>query len=276
MADLKTSEKKTLLIRAVSAVAAVVFVVSPYLLFGNSGLKVTIWLASLLSLREVDRLLMLKEDGPMARGALALTCLLIWILAETQPQQIFPIFILAGILIYIILQWIHRNTLSAVAMRSLQMRAFLAVFYMGSLPAIAQLILNLPSGDAWFFSTLVLVFSGDTMAYLVGVTFGKTKMIPIVSPKKSYQGSLGGILGTLIAAAVTKPYLPEMSWELWLLFSFVLAITAQFGDFFESLLKRAVDTKDSGTLLPGHGGVLDRIDGVLFALPAIYFLASSL
>lgn len=274
MEEPKSSATKTLAIRAVSAIVAVILLIFPYFYFGNIGFQIVAAIVSLLALREVDRLLMQPQDGLGSRAILFLGCILIWFFAFRDPQRVFAIFILIEIFAYILLQWIHRRSLQPGEMRSLEMRVVMGLFYMGALPAFAQMILNLPLGDHWFYTTLAMVFAGDTFAYLVGVTFGKHKMIPAISPKKSYEGSLGGIFGTVLAAFILKSHLPAINDVLWFSFAFSLALMAQFGDFFESLLKRAVDAKDSGTLLPGHGGVLDRIDGVLFALPAVYLLAS--
>jgi phosphatidate cytidylyltransferase len=119
---------------------------------------------------------------------------------------------------------------------------------------------------------LAVVFSGDTCAYLVGVLFGKTKILPLVSPKKSLQGSLGGLLGSTLAAVVCWKFMfQDKDLDNLVVLAFVSGFIAQFGDFFESLLKRVADVKDSGSIMPGHGGVLDRIDGVLFASPVILF-----
>jgi phosphatidate cytidylyltransferase len=124
----------------------------------------------------------------------------------------------------------------------------------------------------WIFLLLILVFLGDTGAYYVGSYFGQHKLCPAVSPNKTIEGSVGGLAASLGAGALFKHFfLPLLPWGLSLLFFFSIGIAGQVGDLFESQLKRVYKIKDSGTLLPGHGGVLDRIDALLFAAPVAYF-----
>ena len=123
---------------------------------------------------------------------------------------------------------------------------------------------------------ILLILSGvvisDTAAYYAGVTIGKTKIWPKVSPKKSWAGSIAGFLACTLAVAVMGYLLFNHHPLIWVLVGMVINVAAQFGDFFESALKRIYDIKDSSQLLPGHGGVLDRIDSLLFALPAYMLL----
>lgn len=118
-----------------------------------------------------------------------------------------------------------------------------------------------------------IVWSTDTFAYLVGKYFGRTKLIPAVSPKKTVEGSIGGsLVGTVISYvfAVKLSVLP--SGFLTLLLLFLLTLISQIGDLFESSLKRVFGVKDSGNVIPGHGGVLDRIDSTLAVAPVLFIL----
>ncbi len=120
-----------------------------------------------------------------------------------------------------------------------------------------------------------IVSMGDTLAYFAGRWFGKHPLASKLSPKKTVEGALGGTLGSIAIAAVWVRYVykGEESPELWaavLVFAFLGSILAQFGDLFESLLKRSRAVKDSGGLLPGHGGILDRTDGLALAAPAFF------
>lgn len=134
------------------------------------------------------------------------------------------------------------------------------------------LIRNGTDGILWIFLVLILVFLGDTGAYYVGSYFGRHKLCPAVSPNKTIEGSIGGIAASLGAGALFKHFfLPFSPWGLSLLLFFSISIFSQIGDLFESQLKRVHKIKDSGALLPGHGGVLDRIDALLFAAPVAYF-----
>lgn len=132
-------------------------------------------------------------------------------------------------------------------------------------------IRNGDNGILWTFSLLTVVFMGDTGAYYLGSYFGKHKLCPAVSPNKTVEGALGGLAASLGSGALIKHFfLPLLPWSLSLLFFFSIGIAGQVGDLFESQIKRVAHIKDSGAILPGHGGVLDRIDAVLFAVPVAY------
>jgi phosphatidate cytidylyltransferase len=118
---------------------------------------------------------------------------------------------------------------------------------------------------------LLTVFAGDVFAYFAGLLFGKKKMLPTVSPKKTIVGCVGGLLGSvLIGSSFYYFLIPGFSIKV-LGICLLMGLYAQTGDFLESLIKRIAGKKDSGKIMPGHGGILDRIDGVLFAIPAFYF-----
>ena len=123
----------------------------------------------------------------------------------------------------------------------------------------------------------ICIWVNDTGAYLVGSRWGKRRLAPNISPKKSVEGSIGGLLLVLLSAVVLRLLLfPELSWLSILLIAAVVAIFATIGDLFESSLKRQAGVKDSGKLIPGHGGILDRIDSLLLAVPAVYLLLAFL
>ncbi len=118
----------------------------------------------------------------------------------------------------------------------------------------------------------VLVWCNDSGAYLVGVSIGKHKLYERISPKKTWEGFIGGIVFTLVAAYFIHQYTQVGSLTLWLGAGLTVSVFGTIGDLVESMLKRNVDIKDSGSLLPGHGGVLDRFDAVLFAAPMVFAL----
>ena len=123
----------------------------------------------------------------------------------------------------------------------------------------------------------IFIWVNDTGAYLVGSRWGKRRLAPNISPKKSVEGSIGGLLLVLLSAVVLRLLLlPELSWLRILLIAAVVAIFGTIGDLFESSLKRRAGVKDSGKLIPGHGGILDRIDSLLLAVPAVYLLLAVL
>ena len=123
----------------------------------------------------------------------------------------------------------------------------------------------------------IFIWVNDTGAYLVGSRWGKTPLAPSISPKKTVEGSIGGLLLALLSAVILRLLLfPELSWLSILLIAAVVAVFGTIGDLFESSLKRQAGVKDSGKLIPGHGGILDRIDSLLLAVPAVYLLLAFL
>ncbi len=171
-----------------------------------------------------------------------------------------------------------RHTDDLAAQARIGALALLAVGYVGAMgtaltaiaatPTGAEAVQGVSLGQTILLGHFLVVFSGDTGAYFAGRFFGRHKLYPAVSPKKTVEGGIGG----LVLGAITLPLychwmLPHLpTWQV-VVAALALGVVAQVGDFAESLFKRATDTKDSGALLPGHGGMLDRIDGVLFAAP---------
>ncbi|MEQ9451852.1 MAG: phosphatidate cytidylyltransferase [Pseudomonadales bacterium] len=127
---------------------------------------------------------------------------------------------------------------------------------------------RLENGSHWTVWALLVVWAADVGAYFAGKSFGKRKLAPAVSPGKTWEGALGGLLLALLVCAGGV-----IAWQgqplFWLLVTGLLVAVSVFGDLFESLLKRSTGMKDSGTILPGHGGLLDRIDSLLAVLPVL-------
>lgn len=125
---------------------------------------------------------------------------------------------------------------------------------------------------AWLmFAVLLVVWAGDSSAYFVGKAIGKHKMAPAISPNKTWEGSVGGLTASwIVGMAMTWPL--ALSPVICLLFGLVVGAAAQVGDLVESAIKREIGIKDFGDLLPGHGGVLDRFDSLLFAAPVAFFI----
>lgn len=119
------------------------------------------------------------------------------------------------------------------------------------------------------FMLFVLIWSSDTFAYLTGKFFGKHKMAPKISPKKTWEGFAGGVVLTLVLAFFVEKYFPELRGN-WMIVGLLVSIFAPLGDLVESQLKRSFAVKDSGNIIPGHGGVLDRLDSFIICAPVVY------
>lgn len=139
------------------------------------------------------------------------------------------------------------------------------------------LIRNWNNGIIWTFFVLAVVFAGDTAAYYIGKAFGHHRLSPGISPGKTVEGAVGGLAASLLIGVLFKQYwLSVLGWSCCVGLAVLLGVMGQIGDLVESMLKRSVGLKDSGELLPGHGGVLDRIDGLLFATPVLYYFRTYL
>lgn len=131
-----------------------------------------------------------------------------------------------------------------------------------------------PHGSLWILLLLVIVMAGDSAAYYFGSAFGRHKLYPAVSPNKSIEGALGGLAGSVAGAFIAKlTFFPQLGVMDCIVTALVLGVLGQLGDLFESLLKRSCGVKDSGAIVPGHGGMLDRLDSILFAAPAAWWYA---
>lgn len=119
------------------------------------------------------------------------------------------------------------------------------------------------------FMLFVLIWSSDTFAYLTGKFFGKHKMAPKISPKKTWEGFAGGVILTLILGFFIEKYFPDLRGN-WMVVGFLVSVFAPIGDLVESQLKRSFAVKDSGNIIPGHGGILDRLDSFLICVPIVY------
>jgi phosphatidate cytidylyltransferase len=147
----------------------------------------------------------------------------------------------------------------------------LALVYIPLTLTLLVLIRSGTDGAAWVFMLLVIVFAGDIGAFYVGSLWGRHKLCPTVSPKKTVEGALGGVAASVACGMIFRWLaLPQLPIEGCLLFFILTAVVAPAGDLFESVIKRRSGIKDSGGILPGHGGILDRIDALLFAVPLAY------
>lgn len=161
-----------------------------------------------------------------------------------------------------------------------------SMMYTGLMYVHLILLRNLPNGFEYCLYLFLVICGNDIMAYLIGICFGKHRLAPDISPKKSIEGSLGGLAGAIAisvlfgffrgldfnlgAFAVHVGSLPLGIWQAVILGA-AISVFAQLGDLIESLLKRSLQAKDSGSLLPGHGGVLDRLDSFVLTFPIFYY-----
>lgn len=181
------------------------------------------------------------------------------VLYNTEPRQ--PAFMLSALFWMVVAPlWLRRG----VQRRGLAVAGFVVI-----LPAALAFVILQPLE---VLLLLLLVWIADTAAYFVGRAWGKRKLAPAISPGKTWEGAFGGAAGALVYAIILGTFIEGLFWVPYLLAAALLAVLSIVGDLFESAAKRQAAVKDSGTLLPGHGGMLDRIDSATAALPAAALL----
>jgi phosphatidate cytidylyltransferase len=191
-----------------------------------------------------------------------------------SPGNVLPCFlILTGSALLLLALGVKQNNLQdTLAGASATVLGLVYVpVTLGLMVALQRTATSWGAGNRWIFFLLLVVWFGDTGAYYVGRFWGRHPLVPSVSPKKTVEGALGGFLGNVLAALLGKQiFLPHAPTADLLLLSILLGAVSQIGDLSESAIKRGAGVKDSSNLLPGHGGMLDRIDGVLFAAPVMF------
>jgi phosphatidate cytidylyltransferase len=268
--------------RAISAVLLVPVVAIPFLL-GNPWLTFGIAILAALAGRETANLV--RRAGLPADPGITILLPPIAVLATLFDRGIAASVAFASLVVGIA---------AVAAFRKADIRdAFFAwvggafgALWVAQLAFVAMLVAiapelptstvahgHLDSGRTWLLCLVLTVWACDTFAYLSGRTYPRGRPFPLISPNKSWTGVIGGTIAAMIVAAVLFYELCGV-FPIWgMLLGLVIAVAAQCGDAAESLVKRAAGVKDSGTLIPGHGGVLDRIDSFLFAAPALVLTA---
>jgi phosphatidate cytidylyltransferase len=153
-------------------------------------------------------------------------------------------------------------------------KKFLSVVYI-AVPYTLIVMIPFLNNDYQYINTtilgiFILVWVNDSFAYLVGSNFGKHKLFKRISPNKTWEGFLGGMIFTILASYILAHYFVKMSFNNWIVFALIVSIFGVLGDLIESMFKRQAGVKDSSNMIPGHGGFLDRMDSVIFSAPFIF------
>lgn len=218
----------------------------------------------------------LSEYFSLVRPLLSLPSAIgiIWGVAVAVTMATFSISLTVSVLVsgfFAVFAFALRDREPARGMADVSL-ILLGVVYVGFLLPHILWLRETPHGRAWVFFLLLVVMLGDSAAYGVGRMWGKRKLIPHISPGKTIEGSVGACVGNLAAAVGSWLWLlPERPFGELLLLALGIGGVGQVGDLFESAIKRACGAKDSGHLFPGHGGVLDRVDSLLFPSAMLYY-----
>ena len=257
--------------RVLSGVVAIPVLVALILWDRREGFGLFMVLMSALGMREfvVMMLPSASRGQRLAVGALGAALTVALYLA---PSMALP-WLLGALIAVAFVILVGPGDLSQAGGR-LGLAAF-GVFYVGGLTAaIGLLHRQLPDGPLWVLTTLALTFANDTGAYFAGRAFGRHKLYPAISPGKTVEGAVGGLVSALAAMFLLRAGLfHRLTFADCLLLAVPASVLGPVGDLVESMLKRSAGVKDSGRLIPGHGGLLDRLDALLFVGAWVYTYA---
>lgn len=260
---------KTRVLTAIVALA--VFI--PLLILGGLPLQI---LVALMAIVAVDEILIMRKKILISFEAIISNLAVVVAVLPTSWWQNNTINLLSqNNLIYIFILLMLLHTVISKNHFTFDDAAImvLAVLYVGLGFHFFMSARNMAGGLATLFYALLIVWITDSGAYLVGRKLGKHKLAPRISPNKTWEGSIGGTVISVIVSAIYIYFFPQTySWSVMLIISLIASCAGQFGDLIESALKRYYNVKDSGKILPGHGGILDRFDSLLLVLPVLYLL----
>lgn len=267
-------------IRIISAVSLLVVLVLFYLTLGLFGLGLSIVLISIIASYEFAKITFASSNGLIDYFTKALFILaILWIVIQDVIEPKFWFSFIIAIYVVHMLVFLFKVTKVGKLDKAVFdiMSFFFGVLYIGFPTYFFITILNGTDGLKWCFTLTCVTLMYDIMAYFSGIKWGKHKISMIISPNKSWEGLVGGLLGSMIAGVACFVGLGlQVEFWLFLLVCIMCGIVGQIGDLFESLIKRDARIKDSGRILPGHGGMLDRIDSLLLSIPVMFWLISSL
>ncbi len=259
-------------IRILSALLAIPLLV--YILYtGGAVLTTALAIVNLIALREFFNVFKRVDIFPFqAEGLLSSVAMVIMIgiYGEKALQFVIAVIMICTILCFakMLLQKKARVIDLGITL--------LGMVYISLLMNMLLLIYSLEMGYIYIWLVFVLAWLGDTFAYFIGISFGRHKLCPTISPKKSVEGAVGGLLGSISGSVI-------FGYIIWRLYGISFDITgfaivgaiggilAQLGDLTASIIKRYTGVKDYGNIMPGHGGILDRFDSVLFTIPVVYY-----
>ena len=268
--------KNNFILRTLTGILFVLILVGG-IIGGSVPFGILFLIITLLSVREFCTLVNQYEQGihlntylcTIAGGLLFLT---FYHYQHISSWVILPLYLCFLIAILVVQLYAKKSNPAGNLAFSFMSQVYVALPF-ALLNVIACIIPNAGSNSTYSYilplSLFIFTWINDTGAYCVGVTLGKHRLFERISPKKSWEGSIGGAIFCIIAAVILAHFFPILnSWE-WIGFALVVVVFGTWGDLCESLIKRHWGIKDSGKILPGHGGMLDRFDSTLLAVPAV-------
>jgi len=256
---------KELLRRAITGILYVVLLLSAILLSPDAYdfLIMAFGLACILEFKKITGI----KGYAIYVAYLALWWGFIHFIKDSLPLQLLLVLTITTNLVLLVYLFTQKKWIFSTLQKFL-----IALLYVGGGCIFLTMIPYHQNAFAKFLiiGILILIWVNDTFAYVVGRTMGKTKLFPSVSPKKTIEGSVGGFIFALVAAYVLAQFETGLRTSEWMVLATVIVISGSLGDLLESKFKRMAGVKDSGSILPGHGGIYDRLDSLLFAAPFAY------
>jgi phosphatidate cytidylyltransferase len=251
---------------AIVLIPPVIFLIAlgpPWVLF------LMVLLTTFFGLREFYALSLPNSKGIERVVGIGLGLVLSAVISYGNTAVVSPFLVLLLLLLAILFLGISQDLSSTISHMGMML---FGILYIGFLLSHVSLIRNMVDGKKWVLFLVITVWSGDIFAFLSGSLFGRHKLYPKISPNKTYEGLAGAIIGSIVVAlAFALLFMPKLEMGFCVLLAVGLAVLGQLGDFTESMLKRSAQVKDSGSLIPGHGGMLDRLDSFLFSAPFLHY-----
>ncbi|HSQ33532.1 MAG TPA: phosphatidate cytidylyltransferase [Peptostreptococcaceae bacterium] len=252
-----------MLVRTLAALALVPLLL--FLIYGGMPLYVMEFIIVIIGLNEFYKAFKLKDIRCIESIGYIFTIYILFKNVFRLPIEYTLLFSFALFLIGAIFMMYNKFNIVEFAI------TYLGIIYISLfLDHIILTVDNFELGKIYVWLIFILAFMTDTCAYFAGYFFGKHKLIPQVSPKKTIEGSIGGIIGSTISCIVFG-YLFNLNLVHMIVIGSIGSVVAQVGDLFASSIKRYIGIKDYGKLIPGHGGILDRFDSVIFTAPFVYY-----
>ena len=262
-------------------ISGILLVILALFTVGSGGyiLALTLWLISIIAFHELCLACEIQKDKKKQNTLEVVGYIFISLyyidMALLKNQQLMIMIVVMALIVLLMVYVFkfpkyHANQI---------MSTYFSFIYAPVLFSFVYLTRELEYGVYFVWVIFISSWISDTCAYCVGMLFGKHKLAPVLSPKKSIEGSIGGIVGSAIVGALFGYFVVEqiiteqqVTW-IFALIGAIGSVVSQIGDLAASAIKRNYDIKDYGKLIPGHGGILDRFDSVIFTAPIIYYLA---
>jgi phosphatidate cytidylyltransferase len=232
-------------------------------------LSLMVLLATFFGLREFFILALPNSKRIEQLAGIGLGLILSFLVSNGDLKAVLPFLVVLLLSLSLLFLAISQNLPSTLSHMGILL---FGILYVGFLLSHVSLIRNMAEGRVWILFLIATVWAGDISAFLSGSLLGKHKLYPKISPNKTYEGLCGAVVGSiLVALAYSIFFIPQLGVRSCILLAIGVAVLGQLGDFTESMLKRSAQVKDSGSLIPGHGGMLDRLDSFLFSAPFLHY-----